>query len=99
VPTSWKVSTNPPELHQNHWQLLAGNSFFLAMLMFLTGVGIMLMGRSNASVPEPLPRPSVADPPACGERLLTPKIGGHDETAVEEGSADRVAIGPGPGDQ
>ena len=99
VPTSWKVSANPPELHQNHWQLLAGNSFFLAMLMFLTGVGIMLMGRSNVSVPEPLPRPSVAEPPAFRELLLTPKSGGHDETAVEEGSADRVTIGPRPGDQ
>lgn len=49
VPTSWKVTTHPPELQQNHWQIIAGNSFFFAMLLFLAGVAIMLMGRNDLS--------------------------------------------------
>jgi alpha-1,2-mannosyltransferase len=47
VPTSWKVTRDPPELHQNGWQLFAGNSFLLAMLAFLAGVAIMLVRRSD----------------------------------------------------
>ncbi|HEY1827618.1 MAG TPA: glycosyltransferase 87 family protein, partial [Acidimicrobiales bacterium] len=49
VPTSWKVTAHPPELHQNWWQLLAGNSFLFAMLAFLAGAAVML-ARRNASV-------------------------------------------------
>ena len=49
VPTSWKVTNNPPELHQNFWQLLLGNSFLLAMLAFLAGVAVMLVRRSGNS--------------------------------------------------
>ena len=49
VPTSWKVTKNPPELHQNYWQLLVGNSFLFAMLAFLAGVAIMLVRRSAES--------------------------------------------------
>jgi alpha-1,2-mannosyltransferase len=48
VPASWRVSNDPPELHQNHWQLLLGNSFFFAMLAFLAGVAVMLVRRSGA---------------------------------------------------
>jgi alpha-1,2-mannosyltransferase len=50
VPSSWAVTKNVPELHQNHWQLLLGNSFFFAMVAFLAGVGIMLVHRSSVSV-------------------------------------------------
>ena len=49
VPTSWKVTTKPPELHQNSWQILVGNSFLLAMLAFLVGVAVMLVRRSGVS--------------------------------------------------
>lgn len=49
VPTSWKVTNNPPELHQDCWQLLVGNSFLFAMLAFLAGVTVMLVRRSGAS--------------------------------------------------
>jgi alpha-1,2-mannosyltransferase len=48
VPTSWKVTKHPPELHQNSWQLLVGNSFMFAMLVFLAGVAVMLVRRSVA---------------------------------------------------
>ena len=48
VPTSWRVSADPPELHQNHWQLVLGNSFLFAMLGFLAGVAVMLVRRSGA---------------------------------------------------
>jgi alpha-1,2-mannosyltransferase len=47
VPTSWRVTHNPPELHQDHWQLIVGNSFLFAMLVFLAGVAIMLAGRAG----------------------------------------------------
>jgi len=70
VPTSWKVTNNPPELHQNSWQLLLGNSFLLAMLAFLAGVAVMLVRRSGNShrglsppavlAPEPREPPRVA---------------------------------------
>lgn len=71
VPTSWTVTKNPPELHQTHWQLLLGNSFFFATVAFLAGVAIMLMHRSDVSVrgrtahaplPEPLGSRGVATP-------------------------------------
>src|SRR5580658_8045558 len=48
VPTSWKVTRDPPEIHQNVWQLLAGNSFLLAMRAFLAGVAIMLVRRRDS---------------------------------------------------
>ena len=47
VPTSWKVTRDPPELHQNLWQLLVGNSFLFAMLAFLAGVAVLLAFRSR----------------------------------------------------
>lgn len=52
VPTSWRVTTDAPELHQNHWQLIAGNSFFFAMLIFLAGVAIMLFRRRRSPLYE-----------------------------------------------
>jgi alpha-1,2-mannosyltransferase len=36
------------ELHEHGWQLLAGNSFFLAMLVFMVGVAAMLAFRHAA---------------------------------------------------
>jgi alpha-1,2-mannosyltransferase len=48
VPTSWQLTQDAPELHQNHWQLVAGNSFFFAMLIFLVGVAVMLFRRRRA---------------------------------------------------
>jgi len=50
VPTTWRVTKNPPELHQNLWQLVAGNSFLFALLAFLVGVAIMLARRSGFSL-------------------------------------------------
>jgi alpha-1,2-mannosyltransferase len=49
VPTSWIVTKDPPELHQNHWQLFIGNSFLIAMVAFLAGVAIMLVCRATSS--------------------------------------------------
>ena len=43
----WSVPyDNGRELHEHGWQLLAGNSFFLAMLVFLVGVAAMLAFRN-----------------------------------------------------
>ena len=50
VPTSWRVTKHPPELHQNHWQLFVGNSFLFAMLALLAGVAVMLARRSGVSL-------------------------------------------------
>jgi hypothetical protein len=83
VPTSWKVSKNPPELHQNYWQFLVGNSFLIGMLAFLAGVAIMLVRRSHV-----LPRG--LSPPALfahelREHLLVARARRRAETRLEEG--------------
>jgi alpha-1,2-mannosyltransferase len=80
VPRSWKVTNNPPELHQNGWQFLVGNSFFLAMLIFVGGVAAMLGWRSGAFPRGPTPPESrilelrervlMAGPHACAEGRL-----------------------------
>jgi alpha-1,2-mannosyltransferase len=51
VPTSYLPSTNPPELHEKGWELVAGNSFFFAMALFLAWIATMLFLRHRASVP------------------------------------------------
>ena len=48
-PPRGRSPDNPPELHQNSWQLLLGNSFLFAMLAFLAGVAVMLVRRSGNS--------------------------------------------------
>ncbi len=49
VPRSYVVSKNPPELHENAWQLVAGNLFFFATIVFLAGVAAMLRQRARSS--------------------------------------------------
>ena len=49
VPRSYVVSANPPELHEHGWQLVAGNFFFFATVVFLVGVAAMLFVRSRSS--------------------------------------------------
>jgi alpha-1,2-mannosyltransferase len=41
-PIWWVPNNHHRELHENAWQLVAGNSFFLAMCGFLIGVALML---------------------------------------------------------
>ena len=67
VPTSWRVTNNPPELHQNGWQFLVGNSFFFAMLIFAVGVAAML-ARRNGALLRGLPELRVIE---CRERVFT----------------------------
>ncbi len=69
VPTSWKVTTHAPELHQNYWQLFVGNSFLFAMLAFLAGVAVMLARRRGVESQGLLSRELRQRPPAlrdCG---------------------------------
>ena len=47
VPRSYVVSANPPELHERGWQLVAGNFFFFATVVFLAGVAAMLWRRAQ----------------------------------------------------
>jgi alpha-1,2-mannosyltransferase len=73
VPTSWRVSADPPELHQSHWQLVAGNSFLFAMLVFLGGVALMLVRRSGDPArdrPPPAPLERVRVPREASDRAL-----------------------------
>jgi alpha-1,2-mannosyltransferase len=60
VPTSWRVTSDPRELHQNLWQLVAGNSFFFAMVIFLVGVAVMLFRRRQSPSGEDLRARSLA---------------------------------------
>ena len=92
VPTSWQVTRRAPELHQNHWQLVVGNSFLFAMLVFLGGVGVMLVRRSGVF--------QELSPPALlahelRERLRITRGRGRTETRPEEG----VGVGVGVGGQ
>jgi alpha-1,2-mannosyltransferase len=87
VPTSWKVTRDPPELHQSYWQLFAGNSFLLAMLAFLAGVSIMLVRRSDVPLrtlsPPGVPAHELREPlPAARGR-------GLDDTRLEEDVGQR----------
>jgi hypothetical protein len=96
VPTSWKVTKHPPELHQNAWQLLAGNSFLFAMLAFLTGVAVMLARRSGVLRQRSSPahihveqyEPLFVAPRRNPGPLLAP-----DATAVDVESEDRDLVG------
>ena len=100
VPTSWKVTANPPELHQNSWQLLVGNSFLLAMLVFLAGAAAML-GRRNAVSRRGLSPPTLlaAEPREARDRSraaarLEEDVG-HPVPLVTVGAAD---VDPATGD-
>jgi alpha-1,2-mannosyltransferase len=94
VPTSWNVTKDAPELHQNHWQLLVGNSFLYAMLAFLVGVAVMLVRRSKVARGGPSPpAPLVHEPRG---RLPAARVRGRAETRVEGGvghRGPRVTIG------
>lgn len=57
VPRSWRPSGALVELRETGWQLLAGNSFLLAIAAFLAGVAVMLSLRRRA--PAPFPTASV----------------------------------------
>jgi alpha-1,2-mannosyltransferase len=45
VPRSWRPVFPLPELGERGWQLVAGNSFFFATVVFLAGVAVMLSWR------------------------------------------------------
>jgi alpha-1,2-mannosyltransferase len=82
VPTSWLVTTHAPELHQNRWQLVLGNSFLFAMLAFLAGVVVMLVWRSGVSTRRVSPSAALA--PELRERL--PVVRGRWRAGSEEGA-------------
>jgi alpha-1,2-mannosyltransferase len=47
APIWWVPYQNTSDLHLNAWQLLAGNSFFLAMLIFVLGATILVVRRTS----------------------------------------------------
>jgi len=51
VPTSWWPSAHPVELTERGWQLIAGNSFFLAMVLFLIATSMTVWRRRPYAVP------------------------------------------------
>jgi alpha-1,2-mannosyltransferase len=84
VPTSWRVTNHPPELHQNHWQLLAGNSFLFAMLVFLAGVAVMLAGRRGTS-------PSTTQATQTTQPRTTADVGHCQRASIGAPADDRAA--------
>jgi alpha-1,2-mannosyltransferase len=88
VPTSWKVTDHPPELHQNHWQLFVGNSFLFAMLAFLAGVAVMLTRRNRVSFRGGVSPAFVVQ--ELGNRLRIARDGGGGGDQRREG---RVGVG------
>ncbi len=87
VPTSWNVIKDAPELHQNPWQLLVGNSFLFAMLAFLVGVAVMLVWRGRVAWGgHSHPAQLVHEP---RERLPAAHARGRAETRVKEGVGHR----------
>ncbi len=55
APIWWVPYKNTSDLHLNAWQLVAGNSFFLAMVVFLVGVAVLVL----RAVRRPAARPAV----------------------------------------
>lgn len=48
APIWWVPHARRLELHLNAWQLVAGNSFFLAAVLFMSGVAVHLTRRNRA---------------------------------------------------
>jgi len=46
VPTSWWPTSHPIEFGERGWQLVAGNSFFLGMVLFIVATSIFVMRRA-----------------------------------------------------
>ena len=57
APVWWVPYKNTSDLHLNALQLVAGDSFFLAMLLFVVGASVLVMGRRGGgpAAPEGLP--------------------------------------------
>lgn len=49
APIWWVPNQHLRELHENPWELAAGNSFFFAMSAFLVGAAALLLGRRRRS--------------------------------------------------
>ena len=47
APIWWVPYKHTSDLHLNAWQLVAGNSFFLAMLLFVLGAAFLVVGRRS----------------------------------------------------
>lgn len=63
------------ELHENFWQFLAGDSFFLAVAAFLTGSAAMLATRNRPSRRRGLPLPREAGLSVPGEYQQATGVG------------------------
>jgi alpha-1,2-mannosyltransferase len=91
VPRSYVVSANPPELHEHGWQLVAGNFFFIATIVFGVGVAVMLWRRARSSA-----RSSRAHVGELEDGLPVPGGGTSGETPLEGGVRElrpSVAVG------
>jgi alpha-1,2-mannosyltransferase len=52
APIWWVPHAKSLELHLNAWQLLAGNSFFLATALFMAGATVHVVRRNRALLPQ-----------------------------------------------
>ena len=57
APVWWVPYKNTSDLHLNPLQLLAGNSFFFAMLLFLGGAAVLVLRRGPRRAGEAVPLP------------------------------------------
>jgi alpha-1,2-mannosyltransferase len=89
VPRSYNPAVYPPELSEHGWQLIAANSFAIATILFIAGVGWMLAGRARRS-------PGDADDGSglsvsgghlgkSGDRAPVARGGTYPEALLEEG--------------
>lgn len=58
APIWWVPNQHLRELREDAWQLVAGNSFFFALVAFLAGVGLLLLRRRRLPAEAPSPSPS-----------------------------------------
>jgi hypothetical protein len=59
APVWWVPYKNTSDLHLNLLQLLAGNSFFFAMLLFLGGAAVLVLRLGPASAQECVQLPAL----------------------------------------
>lgn len=89
VPTSWMASNNPPAFHENHWQLVAGNSFFFALVAFLVGVTILLSTRWVASRRSAVARGRIGSPRPAHDEGLSEELDALPQGSEARGEVDR----------
>jgi alpha-1,2-mannosyltransferase len=96
VPRSFNPAVYPPELSEHGWQLIAANSFAIATILFIAGVGWMLASRARRA-PHPADGGSGAEASSGASNGRVPESGGHlgelrDRAPVARRGTDREPL-------